>query len=181
VKTAIRAQLFADQGGLCCYCMTRLESEATKIEHWIPQSDPDVSLRLAWKNLLLACPGGAGRPIDQQTCDTRKADRYLRLNPLEHIEHRFRYPLDGRIKFDDPSFREDVDEILNLNAESLRLRRRRAVDGVLDRLGRERPGRWSAERLRRAAARLREPAADGLFQEFCMAPAYLLEKRARRG
>jgi len=66
-KDDIRASLLQEQGHICCYCMKRIpEANAkpsTKIEHFLCQADYEAE-ELNYKNMLLACSGQEGYPVD---------------------------------------------------------------------------------------------------------------------
>ena len=99
-KNALRAALVAEQHGLCCYCMCRIDSGSIsmKIEHWHCRTNYRGE-ELDYRNLLAACPGGEGQPRRLQHCDTRKADEGLLWNPADpqrHVEQRISYGLDGK-------------------------------------------------------------------------------------
>src|SRR6185503_7431921 len=98
-KDDLRQTLVAEQRGLCCYCVGRINVglEKMKIEHWQSQSRFPAQ-QLNYRNLLGACSGGDGLPGGLQHCDTRKGNRDLSWNPAEpahHVETRLRYELDG--------------------------------------------------------------------------------------
>lgn len=147
-KDGLRAALVRDQRGLCCYCMTRVEATGTgmKIEHWRCQLR-HAELELAYSNLLAACLGGHGQPEEKQHCDTRKGERDLKFNPADpahRIEQRIRFELDGAIASSDAEFDTQLNEVLNLNLQLLKNRRKVVLTAILD--------WWKSEK-----ARLRGP------------------------
>ena len=129
VKDDIRAALLRDQLALCCYCMRRISSEERahptkpdappvvqmKVEHWKSQV-AYLPLQLTWSNLLGACLGGMGASPRDQTCDTRKGEDTLTLNPLDltHISTLYCTSA-GRLSSTNPQFQSDIDERLGLN------------------------------------------------------------------
>ncbi len=129
IKSDIRAALLRDQHALCCYCMRRISSEERahptrpdtppvvqmKVEHWRSQ-DSYPALQLTWSNLLGACTGGMGFSPKDQTCDTRKSEDAISLNPLDHTHTSTLYcTSDGRLFSTNPQFQSDIDERLGLN------------------------------------------------------------------
>jgi uncharacterized protein (TIGR02646 family) len=135
-KDTLRSALVAEQRGLCCYCMCRIEDEpsAMKIEHCRSRTMYRGE-QLVYRNLLAACPGGEGQPLQLQHCDTRKGDRDLLWNPADperRIEERIGYALDGAIRSDDPAFDRQLNDVLNLNLSRIRNERQGSLDGVLD-------------------------------------------------
>lgn len=122
-KAALRAALFVEQRGLCCYCQSRIRAtpEGMKIEHWQCQARHPAR-QLDISNLLGACLGGQGRPEREQHCDTRKGNNDLCFSvcdPAHPIERKIRFMGDGKIHSDDTSIDEAVNAVLNLNLPRL--------------------------------------------------------------
>lgn len=160
-KQDLRDALVREQRGLCCYCMTRIEStrESMKIEHWRSQSHYEA-LELTYSNLLGACLGGHGQPEALQHCDTRKKERDIRFNPadpIHRIDQRIQFQADGTIASSDVEFNTQLSDVLGLNLPLLKNRRKGVLSGLID--------WWSSE-----TARLRGPVPR----------AQLLRERARR-
>lgn len=133
-KDGLRAALVRDQRGLCCYCMMRIEptDNGMKIEHWECQ-ETYPTRQLDYRNLLGACLGGMGQPGDKQHCDTRKGKKTLQFNPADpahNIEQRLHFELSGTISSSDPTFKKQLDEVLGLNVQALKNRRKAVVDGL---------------------------------------------------
>ena len=163
----LRAAIFAEQFGLCCYCMRQIyeDSALMKIEHWRCQSRYPGG-QLDYRNLLGACKGGSGQPPDHQHCDTRKGDRDLRwnpANPAHNIEQKIRYEADGTIRSDDPEFDVQLGEVLNLNVTALKSHRRGVFSAMTEWLKAEKAklqgpvprARLEREREKRATGDLR--------------------------
>ncbi|MEM9460176.1 MAG: TIGR02646 family protein [Myxococcota bacterium] len=170
-KQRVRTALLDDQGYLCCYCMRRIspEKHRIKIEHHESQSsNPDRELD--WNNLLVACSGGpklrarrkddkAARkiPTDLQTCDTRKGNADITINPLDSSVDDIEYLPNGQLGHPQPSLQEDIDQHLNLNVGFLveaRKSARRAMIEALDRtLGSRKE--WTRDKLTRYLEGLR--------------------------
>jgi len=147
-KAAMRAALFAEQQGLCAYCMVELPQAAEdvmKIEHFTPQS-VTPALALAWPNLLGVCMGGQGKSPRAQTCDTRKGDQTVSLDPTQaSIERQVRYETRGRVVATDPDRQGELDAVLGLNVDALVRARESVLDAYLDWMRKEKPvGTWTA-------------------------------------
>lgn len=87
-KPALRISLVAEQRGLCCYCLQRIQPQigAMKIEHWHSRAPGRYPAeQLDYSNLLGACMGNQGQPWDHQHCDTRKGDRDFSRNPANRM------------------------------------------------------------------------------------------------
>lgn len=134
----LRNNLVAEQGAICCYCMSRIKADSTKmkIEHWESQEKhPDR--QLDYSNLLGACLGGEkhGEKTLRNThhCDTRKRNDALSLNPAapnSNMESRLKYLRDGTIESDDAKLSNDINNVLNLNYSLLRSNRASVLTGL---------------------------------------------------
>lgn len=147
-KAQVRQALLEDQGYLCCYCMRSIhpEKHRVRVEHFHSQSSaPERDLD--WDNLLAACSGAPnlrGRakhddadrrvPRDNQTCDNRKGDAAITINPLDKSIEAIRYLKDGRLQHPDPSLQEDLEQRLNLNTQFLVEARLSVRDELIARL-----------------------------------------------
>jgi uncharacterized protein (TIGR02646 family) len=173
-KDELREPLLEDQGSLCCYCMRRIDARDMKIEHYRSQHHhPEHALD--WRNLLAACSGGEGRPHASQTCDTRKGDEDLVLDPRTDGVRVIRYLGSGRLVVDDPDHIDDVERRLNLNATELRLARAQAIDNLRRELSRRfGASSWRRQDLEHYLDRLRRQRP---FPEFLAIYEYWLEKK----
>jgi len=177
-KGPLRDNLLREQRHLCCYCMRRIDKESMKIEHFLPQSrHPDKAND--WGNLLGACPGNAGKPWRLQTCDTRKGDREIRLDPQGPLVDRICYSNSGYVEIDDPELQQEIDDVLNLNTEQLADNRRHALEGLIVVLARERgkTGSWPGDALLRKLARI---DTQGRLDEYVGVLESWLRRHARR-
>jgi uncharacterized protein (TIGR02646 family) len=175
-KDAVREQLLRDQGGLCCYCMRRIDKADMKEEHYLSRSrHPEHAL--TWSNLLAACAGNEGQPKALQTCDTAKGNAALRIDPKKaaHVES-LRYRANGRIET--PEFSVDINETLNLNTESLRQQRAEALTGFYAEMHRrvQREGAWTARQFQNELDRLE---AKHPLPPFCGMFEWWLKKKLR--
>jgi uncharacterized protein (TIGR02646 family) len=184
-KSELRDALVAEQRGLCCYCMGRIESspEKMKIEHWRCQAD-NPEERLNYRNLLGACPGGHRQPASLQHCDTRKGDQALRWNPANadhQIERRVRYEMDGSIQSDDPEFNAQLNQVLNLNLSVHRNGRKAMFDAVQEWWKREKNrlhNRVPREHIQRKVDEYRGGA--GFLRPYCQVAIWLFDQRLSR-
>jgi len=122
VKDDLKKSLLEEQGYLCAYCMSRISLEKMKIEHFLPQSVyPSESLE--YSNLLAVCRGYEGECSQNQTCDTKKSNQIITINPLnlDHVNNTT-YFRDGTINSN--SYQNDLDKILNLNLFKLKNNRK---------------------------------------------------------
>jgi len=150
----LRESLLEEQGYICCYCMQRINKENLKIEHWKPQSKyPE--LQLISHNLLAACDGNEGSSPKFQHCDTHKGDDEITLNPADsqkNCEQYIKYSSDGRIDSDDPIINYELNEILNLNTQTLVSNRNKKIQAY-------------------------EGKENGKYKPYCKMIVYFLRKR----
>lgn len=143
------------------------EKHYVRIEHHEPQSSPDGRGRdrdLDWDNLLAACSGApklrnradddaAARkvPPNLQTCDNRKRNRAITINPLTSNVDAIRYLPNGRLAHPDEQLQQDIDDRLNLNVGFLVEGRLAARAELIEQLRRELgPHKtWTTTRLQR--------------------------------
>jgi uncharacterized protein (TIGR02646 family) len=177
----LRASLLAEQGGLCCYCLSRITADKMKIEHWHSQSRPPLEKQLDYSNLLGACVGNEGRAWKEQHCDTRKGDRTLSRNPA-NPDHRvndlLHFPGDGRIISHDPDFDAELNEVLNLNYPRLKENRKATLDGFLG--GLPKSGELQRAKLEKLLQEWNGVSQDGQLRPFCQVVVYWLCKRLAR-
>lgn len=178
-KADLQAGLLSEQGGLCCYCMSRIERNSMKVEHLRCQ-ERHGDQSLDYDNLLAACKGGEGKPRDMQHCDTHKANEDISLDPTAVAEHMFRFLGDGRLECSSHAHRRDVDDVLNLNVDSLVRARKDAFDACFDALREAlRDNHWSRLPLERFLQRWQQKDKRGNFRPYVQVGVYLLNKKIR--
>lgn len=181
VKDEIRTFLLRDQLHLCCYCLRRISKDLRpnaakpdapalvrmKVEHWQSQ-ESHSHLQLAWPNLLGACLGGEGFPRSAQTCDTRKGESTITLNPLDAAHVATLYcTSDGRLRSINAAFQDDIDERLGLNHAILVGDRRAILDRALGRLKARYPtSEFSIAKIKRLIDEMETPQ-HGKLAELC--------------
>jgi len=146
-----------------------------KIEHWRCHAQYPGE-QLVYRNLLGACRGGEGQPLQRQHCDTRKGDRDILWNPAEpghHIETRIRYELDGTIAGDDPVFDGHLNEVLNLNHARIKNNRKGVLNGLLDWWRAEKP--VPKARIEGEIAKRANPGGD--LAPYCLVAVWWLNQK----
>ena len=116
VKQELRLSLLREQGWLCAYCMKRLSFDGNdvKIEHYEPRNTEN---ELKYENLLAVCKGGEGSVPERQTCDTRKGNQVLNINPQRRQDiDTVSYTSNGDILSSDNVFQADFDDIFHAEA-----------------------------------------------------------------
>jgi uncharacterized protein (TIGR02646 family) len=142
-KSETKNYLLAEQGHLCAYCMSRIRIDSMQIEHYIARSS-DESRDLQYSNMLGVCSGNEGHPRESQTCDERRGNATLTVNPLVKSSiDTISYTPDARIKSTNAAIDHDLNENLNLNYSLLRRNRKEQLDKLKRWLQKKRPeGEW---------------------------------------
>ena len=76
VKTIVKADLNADQGGLCVYCEKKLSADTGQVEHIKPKGGPN-----AYKHLCFTYTNYAHSCINPKTCGQKKKNGLLPIEP----------------------------------------------------------------------------------------------------
>lgn len=126
-KEELRQNLLSEQGHICCYCMKRIPEQTLpkmKVEHFKCQ-DNFVAMQLTYSNLFGSCTGNQGQSKIKQTCDTKKGNADLTINPISTLpicETLFKYNADGEISSitDNVIINKQLNDVLNLNMQTLK-------------------------------------------------------------
>jgi len=132
----LRLKLLDEQGYICCYCMSRIDCNNSKIEHFKPQSKYR-KLQINYSNLFVSCLGNEGHRSNEQHCDTKKGEQELKkIDLLSDIQNNITYIKKHNfieITSSDSAIKEDI-ETLNLNINQLKRNRRELYDSVISKL-----------------------------------------------
>lgn len=131
VKRNLKETLLLEQGHICCYCGQEISIDSSIIEHLKSRSNYP-KLQLDYDNLVCSCMGGKDRraknPQYPLYCDAHKGNEDIYIYPIECLcESKFEFDEDGNIYGSDDNSRITID-ILNLNNEKLRNKRKNAID-----------------------------------------------------
>lgn len=138
---AVLDSLMRDQGYICAYCMRRLPQKSgnppVTIEHWDAQSKSSTDRTMDYRNMLAVCSGNRGSKEENLTCDAKRGNTPLKVNPLVSATLvTIQYKNDGTIYSDDPEVSRDLNETLNLNCNAFGLvdSRRKALAQMKEQL-----------------------------------------------
>lgn len=179
-KKALRTALLEEQGYLCAYCMSRLEDShhAVKIEHYEPRT---AANELEYKNLLAVCRGNEGRPEKEQTCDTRKGNRILRIDPQNELQMtEIFYEGSGKICIRNEALQQDLDDVLNLNCLKLQAVRKAAVEGLCKVLSKDNGAKAASKTYLEKRLKFYQDGKNGRLPPYCGILLYYLQKKRRR-
>lgn len=181
VKAKLRKALLEEQGYICAYCMTKLEDDPskTKIEHYVSRNN-NIALQLSYQNLLVVCKGNEGSSEREQTCDTKKGNKILGIDPQDttHIQT-ISYKSTGKIVSSNSNFDDDLNNILNLNYEKgyLVSNRKAALDTIKKHLNIDAGTRTSSELRKLYKKYLDDKNNGGKYQEYIGIILWYLKKK----
>jgi uncharacterized protein (TIGR02646 family) len=179
-KKSLKEALLTEQGYICCYCMRRISEENMEIEHCEPQSKyPE--LQINYKNLLASCSGNRGSKKDNQHCNPRKGDAEITINPCDstkNCENYIKYSSTGKIFSDDETINHELNEILNLNLQTLKDNRQTKLFTLINALNKKFPNKtWSKEAIKKKLEELSSKDAEGKYTEYVQYIVWYLSKR----
>jgi len=180
VKTELRLSLVGEQGRVCCYCLKIIPENGlgmhhTKIEHFKCQDDY-TELSLEYNNMHIACKGNQGRKPKFQTCDTRKGNSEIHSFTLldGSIDNKIEYAKDGTIFSEDEDIDKDINDILNLNEQNLKIARNSVISGLSKRvLALKKKGALKKSTLNKQLAFWSTKQGDSFIEFFAVAVHYL--------
>jgi uncharacterized protein (TIGR02646 family) len=179
-KDELRTSLLTEQGHICCYCMQRISIDKMKIEHWKSQDDYE-ELQLDYNNLLGACQGSEGSPNHLQHCDTKKGNTKITINPVDNLrncEDLIKYLGNGEISSDDVTINNDLNQVLNLNMQTLVNNRKEVLEVVIKDLKSQHPkGDWTEAILNKKIQQWSDKQNDGKYKPYCQIVIYHLRKK----
>lgn len=183
----LKERLFADQGGICCYCGCYLRYPTHPqyvVEHVFPK-EKDRTLAGEYENLLLSC-----RPTEEEErerikrpkreqryffhCDKAKKSEVISISPLQRdCQNHFVYDEFGGVDGIDNQSKMVAKDILNLDCEWLRTRREAAIQGeIFDENGDMLPD----EELRHRLTTIMDRDENGMHTEFCFVIQKVIER-----
>ena len=189
-KEQLRQNLLLEQGYLCCYCMKRIpESNPPniKIEHFSCQAD-NQHFQLTYSNLLASCTGNEGQTKIKQTCDTKKGNSMLAINPISNhpnCESLFKFNADGEISslIENEDINRQINEVLNLNMQTLKDNRREIYLEVQKNVENE-SRKLGSKKLKLSYFEKEKDKwltrSENKFKPFCMVAVYYLNKKIRQ-
>ena len=168
------------------YSEQEIEKDDMKVEHRVSQQDSESKaqkLDITHSNMFGCCTGGKGKTRKFQTCDTRKREDAIALDPTneQHIKT-INYGTDGEIVSTDADFDKDLNDTLNLNEKDLKLRREAIFQSVSKKTTRDlktlMDRKAKNEYLNKQISWWLEPK-DGKYKEYCMVAVVYLQNRLR--
>ncbi len=185
-KTELRKSLYNEQGGLCAYCMRKINIEnrltQTRIEHIKPRTisieEGCVEETLQYNNMVLCCDGDiAGDGIYH--CDRSKEDKRISFNLFNNIVFdTISYSTkNGQIKSSNDVYDKEFNDILNLNHPRLMANRLAVIKALITELGKK---QWKKKDLKDKLECYTNKTSDGTFREYCGVTIWFLKKMLRK-
>lgn len=179
-KDILKAILLNEQNNRCAYCTRKIELKSSTIEHYVPRNgeNGDASKSLDYNNLFAVCKTTRNLPFKHQTCDVRRGNKLLRIDPRlqSHIDT-IRYDKRGKISSDNNDFDYDLDFTLNLNEKTLLNNRFSAFDSLMKRMIKKKSGKWTKEFIQHTLDKYKSKDDCTPYAGFII---YQLEKRLQR-
>lgn len=93
IKDAVKADLNADQGGLCVYCESKLAATEGQVEHIKPKGGPNAHPQLCftYSNYAHSC-------INPKTCGQKKKNGLLPIEPGPGCNSQWTLSTDGTVE-----------------------------------------------------------------------------------
>jgi uncharacterized protein (TIGR02646 family) len=189
-KDELRQNLLNEQGHICCYCVKRIPEinpPNLKVEHFSCQAENE-HLQLSYSNLLASCTGNEGQPKKMQTCDTKKANSLLTINPIANLpncETLFKFNADGEISsiIGNAEIDRQINDVLNLNMQTLKEGRRQIYLEVQKNVETE-SKRFGSKQLKLKYFEKEKQKwlsySNNKLKPFCMVAVYYLNKKIRQ-
>ncbi len=190
VKEQLRQNLLSEQGFICCYCMKRIPESnppALKVEHFCCQADNN-HLQLTYSNLFASCTGNEGQPKIKQTCDTKKGNSVLTINPISNppnCESLFKFNSEGEISLlvENAEINRQINEVLNLNMQTLKDSRREIYLEVQKNVETE-SRKLGSKQLKLSYFEKEKSKwltrSENKFKPFCIVAVYYLNKKIKQ-
>jgi len=173
----LRKQLLQEQGYICCYCMSRIDCSNSKIEHFRPQTK-NRDVQIDYQNLFIACSGGEGAKGKEQFCDTKKGESELKhidlLSSMKNINYS-KGAKDISISSTDKNIDKEINNILNLNVNTLSRNRREVYDRVMKNL---KSREYTTASIQKAL-NYYQAQHKGKFEPYCEMVVYFLDKKLK--
>lgn len=111
LKQQLRIALFEEQEKICCYCCQEIETDKTKIEHFVARShaneDGICKKTYNYENLLLSCIGNEGKK--GENINPKKDQHYAKGSTWEEVVESIRQ------RFSDLDNPIDIDTLKKMN------------------------------------------------------------------
>lgn len=177
-KNKLKEYLIQEQHFLCAYCMSRIKLENSTIEHYIPRKgeNGNPALSLNYKNMFSVCYNDRYHKSANPHCDVSKGDKLLHIDPQKQCDiDTIEYQSDGTISSTKAVFKDDLNNILNLNVSNLKNNRYYALNTALNEIKKRSNGGWNKAFLQKCLEKYSQKNV-----EYVGIIIYMLKKRLKR-
>lgn len=181
-KPELREALIREQGYICAYCMQRISLDReTHIEHMKSRKEYP-GLQLVYQNMVLCCTGNTKGNVH---CDNRKGKRSITFDLFsDTFFDTLSYSINANtvtIKSSNPVWDKEINDILNLNCNILKINRQQVLNAVITTLGEKKDWNKNLRRLQQLRDRWDTKDAAGRYNEFCGVVVWFLNRRIAYG
>lgn len=182
-KKCLREALYKEQGGICAYCMQRLDNEqkeniitTNRIEHVLSREKHD-DLKLVYTNMVMCCSGLIKEErIDHIFCDRKKKNDDIHFSPLDTklIASLSYHRSNGKIFSADAVWQKDIDNVLNLNDRFLMENRVAVLRAIKLQLGAK---QWKVSQIKKRIEYYESRNSNELYEPFSGMIVWYLKKK----
>lgn len=181
-KPELREALIREQGYICAYCMQRISLDReTHIEHMKSRKEhPD--LQLVYQNMVLCCAGNTKGHVH---CDNCKGERNITFDLFSDMFiNTLSYSVNANavtIKSCNPAWDKEINDILNLNCNVLKINRQQVLNAVITTLGEKKDWNKNLRKLQQLRDKWNTKDATGRYNAFCGVVVWFLNRRIAYG
>jgi len=167
----LRKSLIEEQGYICAYCMQRIETDKSKIEH-IKCQERYPDQQLDYNNLVICCYGNS----NEMHCDNSKGKQDISFSLFDQdLEKSISYKTkDGKITSCNTTWDRELNEVLNLNNPLLKKNRAEVLSGIISVLEKK---QWKSPKLKRILNKYESKNTEGKYESYCGIAIWFLKKK----
>ncbi|MGL4293537.1 MAG: retron system putative HNH endonuclease [Bacteroidales bacterium] len=188
----LRQSLYAEQGGICAYCMQRLLDEpggnylllkgerlTNRVEH-LKSREEHPDKKLDYSNMVLCCCGKSFKQELHKHCDQSKGSKSISFSPMDpfFVDTLSYSSHTGEIKSSHSTYNEEVTSktILNLNNVLLKENRHLVLRGLITHLNKK---KWTLARLQEMRDKWDTKDSKGLYKPYCGMIIWYLDQKLK--
>lgn len=152
--------------------------ETSRIEHIMPREHLTRKERMEFSNMIICCPGAIAGVAEKKThCDRRKGERYVSFTPFDpQFIDSLSYHNDGTIVSSNEVWDKEINDILNLNADLLKMNRKEVKKSIIKTLGNR---KWSKAEISALRKKFEAKDSKGQLIEYCGVAMWYLSKKIK--
>lgn len=171
---ALRGSLLAEQGYICAYCMNRIDTANSKIEH-VKCRSRYPELALTYANMVICCEGKTDNELH---CDSSKSDKDIGFDLFSSffvntISYRSK---SGKILSSNSQYDDEINNVLNLNQSTIQTNRLHVLNGVIDVLNKKKQ-EWGKGSIRQLLVKWQSKDRENKLNPYCGIVIWFLNKK----